>query len=305
MSLSAHNRYFGSREHVYSDSMKFNQRDGVHLINAIMAGLSAEEAQRTPELQKYTTNEIRSAYREYIHNPPKSIASPESLSTSPPFSLEEDFHILGFKHLLATGSSEIDLVREFTGKIPINRTAEEIYRRLGELAESDTERIIDEYAKQLISQEDGVDTPLAVDEDELNRLERHFHIVASSKFARDAIAMFAGSNAVYYMCFRTVTIGIGAKVMVNLANFESGVPQERLRGFDSVVTFLCDGRFVMENKGWREFRVNGTLVSPGQYTVLENRAMLDFNDVLFLFIINERKVMDIVKALYDRLSVLY
>lgn len=304
MSSSAHIPYYGPMEHLCSSSAKFNETDAIHLINAIIAGLSVDEAQRTPELQKYTRSEISSAYEKYIHDPPKSISWPES-TTMQPFSVEEDFHVLGFKKLIETGLKELRIVREFIGKIPINRTAAEIYKRMSELSqasEDEIERIINEYAKQLIEQEDGVDGTIAVDDAEIDRLENHFNFIVSGRFKHESIAMLAGSSAVYYMCFRTVTIGIGARVMVNLGNFESGVPEESLNGFNAVVTFESNGNFYIQNKGRRAFRVNGSLIEPQRYTILENRAILDFENVLFLFIIDEAKVADIIKTLNAKLA---
>lgn len=307
MSSAAHTRTCHALHAPVETSLKFSDTDSVHLINAILAGLSVDEAQRTPELQKYTRQEISSAYTKYIHDPPKAVSLEESDSMRP-FSVEEDFHILGFKRLLETGVKELNIVREFVGKIPINRTAKEIYQRMRELSqasEDEIDHIVDEYAKQLIEQEDGIDPTIVVDDAELDRLEKHFDIIVCGRFERESIAMFAGSNAVYYMCFRTVTIGTGQNCMVNLDNFEPDLTKDSMTGFDAVVTFESNGDFYIQNKGRREFRVNGSLIEPQRYTRLENRAILDFRDIIFVFIINEKKVSDIISTVDAKLAQLF
>ena len=295
------------REHKGFD---FMECDSVCLLRALIDGETVESAQRLAPLQKYTVAQLEEQAAKLLKDPLVEVPV-DAEAPGLPFSDEEDMYLLVFKELRETGMSEREFVEEFGHHFRIRRKWGELRKRLEELemaSEDDIKRVLARNAAVIVS---GNVPPMGLSGEqvdaEIARMEKSMRFLSVGVFKYDSIAMFANESVVYYMCTRCVVIGLGSnkhQVVVDLRFFDDRVPLISLERMEITVVFHEDGCFYATNTGKTCFRINGTIVDPGKTSRIPNSAVFDVADVLFLFLINETKVAQIMSDLEKRMAAL-
>ena len=295
------------REHKGFD---FMECDSIYLLRALIDGETVETAQRLGPMQKYTVAQLEEQAVKLLKDP--SVELQMDVEPELPFSDEEDMYLLVFKELRETGMSEREFIEEFGHHFRIRRKWGDLKKRLEELerqSEDDVKRVLARNAAVIVS---GNAPPMGtvsgeqVDAD-IARMERSMRFLSVGAFKYDSIAMFANESVVYYMCTRCVVIGLGSnkhQVVVDLRFFDDSVPLIRLERMEITVVFHEDGCFYATNTGKTCFRINGTIIEPGKTSRIPNSAVFDVADVLFVFMINETKVAQIMSDLERKMAAL-
>lgn len=131
--------------------------------------------------------------------------------------------------------------------------------------------------------------------DELSELENFLPMTETTYFDGSELAILLSETAYYKIT--TVTVTIGYRRYIAELNIDLSLICDHdcshISHNQAIITFLEDYRFYIENIGTQVFRVNGVIVPPNKCAHLPNYAILDFCDLLFMFIINKNKISEI------------
>ena len=287
----------------------FMESDSLCLFRCLLDGETIESAQRHKTLQKYTIPQLEEQASKLLKNPPLDLLAHGQDDPTPPFTDEEDMYVLAFLQLHEKGMTEDEFFTEFGYHFPIRRTRLEFKERLEHMknaSEGDVKDLIARCATKIIDEQSGYfRTVLPPDIDaSLESLEQSMKYISAGAFKHDSLGMFVNENVSYYMCARRVVIGVGSQahaVTVDLRFFDERVPVKHLERVEIELVFEEDGKFYALNSGCSEFRINGTIIERGKCTRVPNYAVFDIENVLFVFLINEEKVSNIMAQLEKKM----
>ncbi|OHS95344.1 hypothetical protein TRFO_38533 [Tritrichomonas foetus] len=301
------------------------------LYRAIMY-LPLNLLQLVPPLHLYSISELEYYIVNMLHNPPTIELDIDSLrNLMVPFDINEDFAIVSMIRM-NPGPFSFELVQRFSYAFKPIRTAHQIANRIEELQMASNEereyiiqKFADETFKEYLSSQvkDGnseqltelnltkrdfdictiskpknpeIPIPPEIDQ-EINLLSSHRWMFIKERFASNDLAIIRSEKHEFYMRLCAIIIGRNSpqgEVDIDLSYYMKGGCHHVSRQ-QAILSFQKDYFFYLENIGKRSFRVNGTIVPKGKFCILQPGAIIDFSDILLMFIPNEPLVDKIRK----------
>ena len=303
-----------------------SESDISSLLFAAMS-LPFEQAQLIiPGLEKFTITDLKIAFSKYLKDPPQLKSPSNEILYTEPFTPDEDCALLLF--LRSNKKNIIDFLEEFGQNIHPYRSLTSIKRRIDQLkkmSSKEIDQIIDKLTAEIIKEEEismindqneemtkyGL-TPVNfyhvksnyspaiprspgkhIDQ-EIDDLMKKAPILsyggATSDHNMEFLATLRGENVSYAMRREAILIGRATnyhEVDIDLTN-ERDKSIIHISRLLAIISFLQDRNFYIENIGNRPFRVNGVIINPGKICRIPQYAILDFSNVMFMFIPNHR-----------------
>ena len=124
---------------------------------------------------------------------------------------------------------------------------------------------------------------------EINLLSSHRLMFIKDQFSINDLALIRGETYQFYMKQTALIIGRSTDNVIVDIDLGYFIPHSchHVSKRQAVISFQKDFCFYLENIGKRPFRVNGVLIPKGKVCILQPGAILDFSDILFIFIPNE------------------
>lgn len=313
--------------HFYSQP--FTKEAQQSLYAAVMNLIPVNMMQLIPPLHKYSLHEIEQQLNNFLFDPQQTDFQDYDSSTfNMPFDIDEDFAIATMIRT-NTGPFSNDFFDNFSFVFKPCRTMDQINNRYQELRDKDQEELNDicsNFAKKTyeeylsyksIKQNDGSTPsfdictlskeepqPISVLPDvnaEINRLVSHRSALfkMSDYFASNDLAVLRNETHEFFIKQSCIIIGKNTNtttVDIDLSFFmKPGChhvsKRQALLSFQRYSDRFC---FYLENIGQRAFRVNGRLIPKGKVAVLNNGSMIDFSDILFIFVQNDQLIEKLV-----------
>lgn len=139
-------------------------------------------------------------------------------------------------------------------------------------------------------------------DEEVNAIKDSALGLISKRFESNDLAILINEHVKFSMKHRFLILGRQSSSDVqdndiDLSYFNSMVCTHVSRT-QATIQFMEDGKFYCKNIGDAPFRINGTLILPKNITIVQNNAIFDFANTIFLFYINN----DLVKSIMDELE---
>jgi hypothetical protein len=282
-----------------------------------------------PPLEKYSQNDLRRKWDEYLlHAPPKGLPrfKPQDVPSCLPFDKDEDFVLL-LAIRNRTQFREMMMANGYVFKA--FRSMHSIFERLHfleTLTPAQIDAFYESYANHILSEELAAFSLQCSEADARTFSQAicsfvpEFPIDPAPEVAKEiggflpglqglafcneqlkktVLAILRSERNQYLMRREAVLIGRGTidrDVDIDLT-FETDRTCTHISRMQAILAFVEDCNFYLENVGNRVFRVNGVVLEAGQICQLLPGALLDFSGTLMMFIPNETLVKDIRAAL--------
>ena len=309
-----------------------SESDISSLLYAAMS-LPFDQAQLIiPGLEKFTIADLNIAFSYYLKNPPNLNSSENKILYTEPFTPEEDCALLLF--IRTKKANVFDFLSEFGENIHPYRSLRLIKKRIDQLKKMNKEeigKIVDELTSNIIKEEEifmateqtedmtqydlhpvnfyhsksnylneiSRSPGIHIDK-EISHLMENPQILAADGATPDhqmeELAVLRGENVSFSMRREALLLGRATnfhEVDIDLTN-ERDKSSIHISRLQAIISFLQDCNFYIENIGNRPFRVNGVIINPGKMCKIPPYAILDFSNLLFMFIPNQRFI-DLLK----------
>lgn len=306
------------------------------LYFGVLSCIPINMLQLIPPLQNYSYSEIDYYLENFIQNPPVIELDPKFLKFEKiniPFDIEEDFAIATMIRI-NTGPFSIDFIKKNTFLFKPIRTIQQIHTRfhqLKDLSSEEIDDICDRFAQRTFQEYFSFksleqkrsnslqphfnfdictfsrDNPpelviLPEIDSEIENLSSHRDLFLKNHFSPNDLAILRTEKFEFFMKQTAIIIG---------RNTDSSIVDIDLNYFilpgckhiskrQATLTFQKyndDYCFFLENIGKRFFRVDGSLIPPEKACILRAGSIIDFSDILFMFIPNEELIEKIKQTL--------
>ena len=311
----------------------FSDQDKVKIILSSLALPIDQAQLIIPGLEQFTLFDIKNAFSYLLKHPPLYKHKQNKLPYEEPFTLAEDMVLLQFirfskdmelADFIENFGSEIKPYRTIKS---INKRINELKK----MDKSEKTKIIDSITDLIMQEEsfymstntteemkkDDVDTvnflqtrnsyhpeisrePSKHIDYEIDKLMKVGKYLTDSSIPGDEcqveeLASLRGENVMFSIRREAVLLGRAtsyAEVDIDLT-VESDKNSIHIDRKQAILSFLPDCNFYIENIGNRPFRVNGVVIKSGKMCRVPPFAILDFSNVLFMFVPNERFIQSI------------
>ena len=134
--------------------------------------------------------------------------------------------------------------------------------------------------------------------DAIHSLSSHFNLIIDGIFDIGELAVLRSENFLYHMKRESVLIGRRTHenpVDIDL-NYEIPPNCSHISRKQAILSFAPDFEFYIQNIGLSSFRVNGIIIESQTICKLQIGALLDFADVLLMFIPNVQFINELKQS---------
>lgn len=299
------------------------------LYFGILSCIPMNMLQLIPPLQNYSYHEIEFYLRDFLKNPPiiHIDSNYENLKKLEiPFDVEEDLAIITMIRT-NTGPFSIEFIKKFSFIFKPIRTIQQIkerFEQLQTLSPQEIDAIYDEFTKKTYQEYLSFkslqkkksnclqphflydictfsrETPpqimvLPEIDSEIDHLSSNRNVYLKNHFCSNDLAILRTEKFEFIMKQTSIIIGKNTDttiVDIDL-NFLIQPGCQHISKRQAILSFQefnDDYCFVLENIGKRSFRVNGSLIPQGKACILQSGSIIDFSDILFMFISNDELI---------------
>ncbi|KAK8883277.1 Microspherule protein 1 [Tritrichomonas musculus] len=294
------------------------------LYFGILSCVPINMLQLIPPLQNYSLHEIEYYLLEFMQNPP--VVQLDSIFQNfpaIPFDIDEDFAIATMIRS-NTGPFSFDFITKFLFLFKPIRTIKQInerYEQLKNLPSEELEKIYHQFAEKTykeylsyqsirkdksrfmqsglifdictLSREIAPEIIITHEIDsEIDRLGTHRKLFLKNHFSLNDLAILRTEQFEFFM--KQTSIIIGRNTDTNIVDVDLNYfiqPGCKHISKKQAILFFQNYNdeyyFFIENIGKRCFRVNGALVPKGKICILQSGSIIDFSDILIMFVSNE------------------
>lgn len=306
------------------------------LYFGILSCVPMNMLQLIPPLQNYSYHELEFYLRDFLINPPIIQIDPDYQNLKKveiPFDIEEDFIIITMIRT-NTGPFSVDFIKKFSFVFKPIRTIQQInerFQQLKTLSSQELDDICNQFTKKTFqeylsfnslkekktksselhflydictfSKETSPQIEILPEIDSaIENLSSHRNIFLKDHFSSNDLAILRTEKFEFFMKQTSIIIGKNTDttiVDIDLNYFiQPGCKHiSKRQAILSFQKFEDDYCFVLENIGKRCFRVNGSLIPHGKACILQTGSIIDFSDILFMFVSNEELIERIKQTL--------
>jgi len=316
---------FKDRIYNYSPNLNTDDLTFAHIIQSFMSLPFFEAQKGSPLLSKLTIAEIKSIFIHNLYNLEKEAYKIEKLPISRPFTIEEDVWLYIYSKMNPGEKFEKTKANYASKILPIRAKSDVSarYSTINGLADVEIEKLLDSLSEELLLESliaesietipKNVYTWIAHDKcrnylseqfsdttyinSEIDDLFSMFPEASDSIFNDFDLAVLRTDSYMFRMTHSRVLVGFSHTH--NFADIDLHLisPQEcnHISEHQAIISFLPNFFFYIENVGKSLFRVNGIIIRPGQACKIPPLSIIDFCDILFMFIPNESLIKKIAK----------
>lgn len=288
-------------------------------------------------LEKYTELEVKKIWKSLLNGNSRINDKIDPVSLDTPWTLEEDFRIITMiRQKKKIGNT--DIINGNNPNIKLCRDLHQIWQRIQYWQEHESEisgliealvhNVLEEelyyISSQSITEEQKllklspdsflpsrcfyhpIDHPIISKEaeNELKTLTNLTSFYSHPIFQSSDLAILRGEKILYRMKREAILLGrasldFDVDVDLTYTGERSCVHTSRLQ---AIVSFMSDLNFYIQNIGNRCFRVNGEIIPPGDFGKLPSNSLLDFSDVLLVFIPNTDLIYSLEKEINAKIA---